>query len=52
MDSENQTEGVPWQSSGSDSRLLLLRAQVRSLVGELRSHKLHSVAKKRDQIVF
>ena len=32
--------GIPWQSSGQDSALSLLRAQVRSLVGELRSHEL------------
>ena len=30
---------IPWQSSSWDSALSLLRARVRSLVGELRSHK-------------
>ena len=37
---------IPWQSSDWDSALSLLRARVQSLVGEIRSHKLHSAAKK------
>ena len=36
---------IPWQSSGQDSELSLLGAQVQSLVGELRSCKPHGVAK-------
>ena len=39
--------GIPWRSSGQDSALSLLRAQVQSLVGELRSHKPCSTAKKK-----
>ena len=38
-------QGIPWRSSGQDSALSLPRAQVRSLVRELKSHKLRSVAK-------
>ena len=36
--------GIPWQSSGQDSRIPLQGAQVQFLVWELRSHKLHRVA--------
>ena len=36
----------PWESSGKGSMLSLPRAQVHSLVGELRSHKLCGVTKK------
>lgn len=32
-----RTEGIPWQSSGSNSMLLLQNIQVGSLVGEQRS---------------
>ena len=32
-------QGIPWQSSGWDSALPLLRAWVQFLVRELRSHK-------------
>ena len=39
--------GLPWPSSGSDSALPLQGARVRSLVGELRSHMLCSMAKKK-----
>ena len=42
--------GVPWWSSGWDSVLRLPRARVQSLVGELGSHKPHSVAKKKIKI--
>ena len=38
---------IPWRSSGEDLALSLTRARVQSLVGELRSHKLHGVAKKK-----
>lgn len=38
---------IPWQSNGSDPTLSLLRAQVRSLVGELKSHKPRSNGKKK-----
>ena len=38
--------GIPWWPSGQDSALPLQGAQVRSMVGELRSHVLCSVAKK------
>ena len=37
---------LPWRSSGEDSVLLLQGAWVRSLVGKLRSHVLHSAAKQ------
>ena len=37
---------IPWQSSGYAATLSLLRDPVRSLVGELRSHKPRSAAKK------
>ena len=43
-------EGIPRQSSVKDSELSLLRAQVQSLVGELRSCKLRRVAKKKKKI--
>ena len=39
--------GIHWQSSGQDSALPLQEAQVRSLVGEVRSHMPCSVAKKK-----
>ena len=39
--------GLPWWSMGWDSVLSLLRVQVQSLVRELRSCKLHSVAKRK-----
>ena len=38
-------QGLPWQSSGEDSTLLFQGAWVRSLLEELRSHKLSSAAK-------
>ena len=44
-------EGISWQSSGLDSVLSLLRAQVQSLARELRSHKPHGVSKKRKKKV-
>ena len=34
------SQEIPWRSSGWDSLLSLPRAQVQSLVGELKSHKL------------
>ena len=37
--------GLPWRSSGLDSGLPLQGARGRYLVGELRSHMLHSEAK-------
>ena len=47
MESFKNIQGVPWWSSGQDSMLLLPRAQVQFLVGELRSCKLCSAAKKK-----
>ena len=38
--------GILWQSRSQDSAHSLSRAQVQSLVGELRSHKLHSTSKQ------
>ena len=38
--------GLAWWSSGLDSALPMQEAQVQSLVGELRSHMPHSMAKK------
>ena len=38
---------IPWQSSGWDSALLPQRAQVQSLLRELRSQKLHSAVKRK-----
>ena len=40
---------IPWCSGGYDSLLPLQRAQVRSLVGELRFHMHISAAKQRAQ---
>ena len=42
------TMGLPWQPRGSDVMLPLQRAQVQSLVGELKSLVLHGVAKKKN----
>ena len=39
--------GIPLQSSGYDLALSLLWAWVQSLVGELRSRRLHGSAKKK-----
>ena len=48
--------GIPWQSSGQDSTLSLLRAWVLPLVGELRSCKLcgagHGKKKKKSEEFF
>ena len=41
------SQGIPWWSSGYDSALLWHRAQVFSLVRELRSHKLYIVANEK-----
>ena len=41
--------GIPWWSSGWDSALPLQGPGVRSLVRELRSHKLHGAAKKKEK---
>ena len=38
-------EGLPWQSNGYNSTLAMPGVQVQSLVEELGSHILHSVAK-------
>ena len=38
--SKGKLTGLPWASSGWDSALPLLRAQVKFLIKELRSHKL------------
>ena len=38
---------LPWRSSGQGSAHSLLRALVQFLVGELRSHKLPILAKKK-----
>ena len=38
--------GIPWWSSGEDSIISLPRAQIQSLVGELRSHKLCGMGEK------
>ena len=38
--------GIPWQYSGWDLVLWLLGDPVQYVVGELRSHKLPSAAKK------
>ena len=40
-------EGIPWLSSGLDSAFSLPRAKVCFLVGELKSHRLRGVAKKK-----
>ena len=42
--------GIPWQFSGQDSGLSLLKAQIESLVGEPRSHKPHRTAKSKEII--
>ena len=41
--------GLPWWPSGKDSTLPRQGAQVRSLVGELRSHMLNGAAKTTNQ---
>ena len=41
--------GIPWWSSDWDSAFSLPRAQVQSLVGELRSQKLRGMAKKKKE---
>ena len=47
---ENIISGIPWQSSGYDSVLPPVQgARVRSLVGELRSHKPHGTARPRNK---
>ena len=38
--------GIPWWASGLDSMLSQARAQIQLLIGELRSCKLHTAAKK------
>ena len=48
----NSKKGVSWQSSGQDSMLSLLRAQVQSLIRELGSCKPHGTAKKRREWLF
>ena len=44
---EMEKKDLPWWSSGQGSAVSLLRALVQFLVGELRSHKLPILAKKR-----
>ena len=44
---QNFNGGLPWQSNGLDSALLLQGAWVRSLVRELRSHMPHGMGKKK-----
>ena len=49
MDIDKQTQkytwkGILWWSSGWDSHLSLPKAQVQSLVGELRAHQLQGTA--------
>ena len=44
---KKQKQGIPWRSSQWDSALSLPRARVQFLVGELRSCKPHSTAKKK-----
>ena len=46
MDAEGGEQGLPWWSSGEDSKLLLQGEWVRSLVGELRSYLSRTVARK------
>ena len=43
---QDMGQGLPWLSRGSDSPLPVQGARVQSLVGELRPHKPHCVAKK------
>ena len=44
---KTESQGIPWQSSGQDCALSLLRGRIQSLVGALRSHKLCGAAKKK-----
>ena len=44
-------KGLPWQFSEQDSELPMQGTQVRSLVGEQRSHMLYGKAKKMDKTV-
>ena len=49
---KTSSRGTPWWPSGSDTKLSLLRAGVRSLVRELRrSHKPQGTAKKRKDLL-
>ena len=43
------SQGIPQWSSGLDSGLPLPRAQVQSLLTELRSQKLHRAAKDKNE---
>jgi len=43
---------ISWQSSGSNLMLSLPRAQVQSLIEDLRSHKPHSVAKIKNKNLY
>ena len=47
FDSENWRLQPSWWASGLDSTLALLKVWVQSLARELRSHKLHGIAKKK-----
>ena len=42
---KTKEEGIPWWSSGQDSKRSLLRAQFQSLIGELKSHNPSRAAK-------
>ena len=44
-----EIKGIPWQSSGQDSKLPLQGAHNQSLVKGLRSQKPHSMAKKKKE---
>ena len=43
---KQDVRGPPWRSSGENVVLPPQVVQVQALVGELRSHRLHGVAKK------
>ena len=43
----NKGGRIPWWSSAKYAMLSLSRAWVRFLIGELRSHKPHSITKKK-----
>ena len=44
---QKNKQGIPWWSRGQDSTLSLPRAQVQSLISELRSCKLHGMRKNK-----
>ena len=49
LPSSRRNQGPPWWSSSCNSELPLQGVQVRSLIGDLRSHMLHGRARKKER---